>query len=469
MNRAVHSNTKSESATNQSAHANTQTVNTTKQSAHVNAQTVTATKQSAHANAQTVNNINQTVTISNQAATAKQTYLGNKGLIFFVAFMNMFIPLSTDMYLPALPNMSTYFGCSSSIINLTLSLFFLFYSVGILFWGPLSDKYGRKPILLIGSIAYMICSIACALSINVYMLIIARVFQGLAAGGITSVSIAIIKDTFSNKKRESVLAICQSISGLAPMIAPLIGGVILRFTTWRGAFWALAIISIINLIITLLFQETLREEDRYRGTLLGSLGRLLVISKNKSFIIPAVIFALNSLPFLGYIAISSYIYVDYFGLSPQVYTYFFAFNALVSISGPFIYVKVFRNMNKKVFATMILGVSTISGILVISIGTLAPILFWISFVFMSLCGTVIRPFSTNLLLEQQKGDTGSASSLINTLSMVMGSIGMAVASLPWGNAVIALGAIISVCSLISLVSWNLFLKSNIPCIGVKDI
>ena len=449
--------------------SNTETINAKKHLAHVNTKKEDTTNQPAHVNTQTVNEINQTVIVSNQAVTAKQTYLGNKGLIFFVAFMNMFIPLSTDMYLPALPNMSTYFACSSSIINLTLSLFFLFYSVGILFWGPLSDKYGRKPILLIGSIAYMICSIACALSINVYMLIIARIFQGLAAGGITSVSIAIIKDTFSNKKRESVLAICQSISGLAPMIAPLIGGVILRFTTWRGAFWTLAIISIINLIITFLFQETLKEEDRYRGTLLGSLGRLLVISKNKSFIIPAVIFALNSLPFLGYIAISSYIYVDYFGLSAQVYTYFFAFNALVSISGPFIYVKVFRNMNKKVFATMILGVSTISGILVITIGTLAPILFWISFVFMSLCGTVIRPFSTNLLLEQQKGDTGSASSLINTLSMVMGSIGMAVASLPWGNAVIALGAIISVCSLASLVSWNLFLKSKLPCIGVKDI
>lgn len=409
------------------------------------------------------------VNISNQSPATKQVYLGNKGLIIFVAIMNMFIPLSTDMYLPALPNMSSYFGSSSAIINLTLSLFFLFYSIGILFWGPLSDKYGRKPILLVGSIAYMICSIACALSTNVYFLIIARILQGIGAGGITSVSLAIIKDTFSNKKRESVLAVCQSISGLAPMIGPLIGGLILRFTSWRGAFWTLAVISIINLVLTLLFQETLKEEDRYKGTLLGSLGRLAVISKNKSFIVPAIIFALNSLSFLGYIAVSSYIYVDYFGLSAQEYTYFFSFNALVSISGPIIYVKLFRKMNKKIFATLILGVSAISGILVVTIGTLAPILFWLSFVFMSLCSTIIRPFSTNLLLDQQRSDTGSASSLINTLSTVMGSIGMTLASLSWGNVVIGLGTIIVICSSIALVGWNLFLKSNLPCIGVKDI
>ncbi len=413
--------------------------------------------------------MNQAVDISSQSPAAKQIYLGNKGLIIFVALMNMFIPLSTDMYLPALPNMSSYFGSSSAITNLTLSLFFLFYALGILFWGPLSDKYGRKPILLAGSITYMISSIACALSINVYFLIIARILQGISAGGITSVSIAIIKDTFSNKKRESVLAICQSISGLAPMIAPLLGGFILRFTSWRGAFWTLTVISTINLIITLLFQETLKEEDRYKGTLLGSLGRLVVISKNKSFIIPAIIFALNSVSFLGYIAVSSYIYVDYFGLSAQVYTYFFAANALLSISGPIIYVRLFSNMNKKVFATLILGVSAISGILVITVGTLAPILFWLSFLFMSLCSTIIRPFSTNMLLEQQKSDAGSASSLINTLSTVMGSMGMAMASFPWGNVVVGLGAIIAVCSLVALVSWNLFLKSKLPCIGVKDI
>lgn len=398
----------------------------------------------------------------------KQKYLGNKGLIAFMALMNMFIPLSTDMYLPALPSMNSYFGSSSAITNLTLSAFFLFYAVGILFWGPLSDKYGRKPILLAGSILYAGSSIACAMSVNIYFLIVARILQGIGSGAITSVSMAVVKDAYSGKRRESILAICQSISGLAPMVAPIVGGLILSFSDWRGSFWVLAIISIVNLVFSILFQETLKDKERYTGTLFGSIGRLVVVSKNKSFIIPALIFALSSLPFMGYIAVSSYVYVDYFGLSAQVYSYFFAANALLSIAGPFIYVKFLSNMNKKFFASMILAISTLSGVLVMTLGTLTPILFWASFLFMSLAGTVMRPFSTNLLLEQQESDTGSASSVIGTLFTVFGSVGMSLASISWGNIVIGLGILITIFSLISLLSWNVFMKSKIPCVGVKN-
>lgn len=406
---------------------------------------------------------------TSQEAGSKQKYLGHKGLIAFLALMNMFIPLSTDMYLPALPSMNSYFGSSSAVTNLTLSAFFLFYALGILFWGPLSDKYGRKPILLLGSILYAASSVACALSVNIYFLIAARILQGIGAGGITSVSLAIVKDSYSGKKRESILAICQSISGLAPMIAPIVGALILTFSNWRGSFWALALVSLVNLGFTFLFQETLTNDERYEGTLFGSLGRLVVVSKNKSFIVPALIFSLSMLPFMGYIAVSSYIYVDYFGLNAQIYSYFFAANALLSIAGPFIYVKFLINMDKKLFASLILAVSTLSGVLVMTLGTLTPMLFWISFLIMSLSGAVMRPFSSNLLLDQQESDIGSASSLIGTLFTVLGSVGMALASIPWGNIVFGLGVLITVFSLLALVSWNVFMKSKIPCVGVKNV
>ena len=164
----------------------------------------------------------------------KQKYLGKSGMIFFITLMNMFIPLSTDLYLPAMPKMSEYFNVTSSMVNLTLISFFFFFAVGTLLCGPLSDKYGRKLVLIAGSAAYCIMSIICVLSPNIQIMIVARIFQGIGAGAIIAVSIALVKDCFSGKQRETILAVVQSASSLAPMIAPVVGATIVRTSSISG-------------------------------------------------------------------------------------------------------------------------------------------------------------------------------------------------------------------------------------------
>lgn len=405
----------------------------------------------------------------NRSEITVQKYLGNKGLIAFIALMNMSIPLSTDMYLPALPGMSLYFSSSSAVTNLTLSIFFLLYSAGILIWGPISDKYGRKNILIISSVIYTFSSAACALSPNVYFLIISRAFQGIGTGGIVSVSTAIIKDSYSGKQREKILAVSQTISGIAPMLAPVIGAFILGFTSWRGTFWTLGGISIINLIFVILFQETLKEEDKYTGSLAGALGRLVVVTKNRSFFIPAVIFALCSIPFMGYLAMSSFIYVEHFGLSVNVYSYYFAANSFFSLLGPFIYLKFLSGSNKSRLTYAVFIISAVSGILVMTVGNISPFIFWLTFMVFALIISLTRPYSVNIILDQQQSDTGSASSVMNTLFTVLGSLGMSLASLPWKNTLLSLGMMIFLTSLLSIAGWWLFMKSKISCTGLKGI
>ena len=372
---------------------------------------------------------------------AKQKFLGMKGLVLFITLMNMFIPLSTDLYLPALPTMSTYFHVSSALTNLTLVSFFFFYAVGTLFWGPMSDKYGRKKILLIGTIFYVFASAACAASLNVYMLIAARIVQGIGAGAITAVSMALIKDCFSGKQRETILAIVQSVAGLAPMIAPVLGAILLQFTDWRGSFIVLTVVGLLCLLLAFLYQETLSDEERYEGTVLGSLGRLVAVGKNIGFLVPCIIFSLYNLAFMGYIAMSSYIYVDVFGLSEQLYSYFFAANAALSMIGPMLYVRFMTGFDKKKFALTCFALYAVCGIFIVVLGGNAPFLFWLGFAPFSLAGTITRPFGTNIMLDQQSGDTGSASSLINGVATVLGSIGMMCAAM-WGNIVAGLGIMI---------------------------
>lgn len=397
---------------------------------------------------------------------AKQKYLKKGGLVFFIALMNMFIPLSTDLYLPALPTMSTALGVSSALTNLTLVSFFFFFAVGTLFWGPISDKYGRKPVLLAGCAFYTAFSAICALAGNVYVLILARVVQGFAAGALIAVSMALVKDCFIGKQRDTMLAIVQSVGGLAPMIAPVLGGFLLNFTSWRGAFWVLTIVGALCLVLSALYQDTLIEEERYEGTVMGSLGRLVAVGKNMGFLLPCLVFSLYNLAFMGYIAMSSYIYVDFFGLSEQVYSYFFAANAALSVIGPMIYVRFFTGVNKRKFAYACFITYIIFGAFLILLGQSSPFLFWLGFAPFSLIGTVSRPFSTGLLLDQQQGDTGSASSLINGVGTIFGSVGMVLASM-WGNIIFGLGFIILATGILSVICWTLLMKSKVPCVGVK--
>ncbi len=396
----------------------------------------------------------------------KQKYLKKSGLMFFITIMNVFIPLSTDLYLPALPTMSTVLGVSAALTNLTPVSFFFFFAVGTLLWGPISDKYGRKPVLLAGTGLYTISSLFCALAGNVYVLIVARIVEGFGAGAIIAVSMALIKDCFSGKQRESMLAIVQSVGGLAPMIAPVLGGILLQFTSWRGSFWVLTGAGALCFVLSALYQETLIDEERYEGTIAGSLGRLLIVSKNMGFSLPCLIFSLYNFAFMAYIAMSSYIYVDKFGLSEQVYSYFFAANAALSIVGPMLYVKFFTKANKRKFAYACFISYVVFGAFLLFLGNLSPFLFWLGFAPFSLMGTISRPFSTGLLLDQQKGDTGSASSLINGIATIFGSCGMVMASM-WGDIIFGLGFMILATGVLSILGWAALMRSKVPCVGVK--
>lgn len=401
-------------------------------------------------------------------AAAGQKILGRSGLIAFIVLMNMFVPLSIDMYLPAVPSLNTYFNSNPSLTNMTLSAFFFFFAVGILLWGPVSDKYGRRPVILTGTAIYIASSICCALATNIYVLIVARAVQGIGGGAIIAASFAIIKDCFSGKERETMLAVTQSISGVAPILAPVIGSWLLEFTDWRGTFWLLGLIGVANLLLTILYTETLKAEEKYRGSLAGALGRLYAVGKNKSFLFPTLIMALSQLPFMGYLALSSYIYVDFFGLSKQAYSYFFAANSCFTIFGPVIYVRFLMHFNKKALAAACFAIAAASGIFIMLVGTLSPFIFLFGVVCMSMTGAILRPFGINIIFDQLEGDTGTASSLFNTFFTLFGILGMSIASLSWGNFVLSLGALITAASVLSIISWYAFLKADIPCVGLKD-
>lgn len=398
-----------------------------------------------------------------------QKELGLGGLIVLLVVTSIITPLSLDMYTPAIPHMTEYFSTSAGMVNFTLVGYFLFFAIGLLIFGPLSDRYGRKKILLVGVFSYTVASAACALSPTIEFLVGARIIQALGAGAMSAVSTAIVKDAIVAEKREMILSIVQVMFVVGPVLAPVIGALILQVSDWRMTFWVLAIVGVFCSVLSLMFSETLTEKDRYEGTVFGSIKQLGVVAKHKGFSAFLGIVALFNLPFMAYIAVGSYIYISFFGMGEIEYSFFFAAASLLTAVGPFIWLKASKYMSARRFTTIILSIGLVSGIAMFAIGELSPYLFCFTFLIFALAEACVRPYSTNILLSQKEDDAGAASSLINFTHTAAGCLGMVLAVLPWANYIISIAALIVMTMVFGLVAWFFFLRSSITLKGITDV
>lgn len=397
---------------------------------------------------------------------SKQKFIGDKGLVILIALLSAFVPLSTDLYLPALPTMSDYFGVGVERINLTLSMFFIFYALGTLIWGPLSDHYGRKPILVTGLSIYIVASLSCVFANSIDVLILCRVLQAIGGSAAGAVATAIVKDSYSGKKRMSILAIVQSMVLISPALAPVLGAFLLKVMSWRGVFMTLTGIGILALTGSLLFTESITE--RNTGNLLPSLGRLGHVLKNRGFTMLLVLFSLGSLSSMAFIASSTYIYQDGFHLSGQAYSLYFSLNAIGLILGPMIFLRLSRRVHSEKIIRISYFVIAASGLLVCLFGNTQPWIFALCMLPASAAGSCFRSPATNMMLEQQKGDSGAVSSLIGCTGLLMGSLGMQIISQPWGNMILALGIMTISTAAIALIAWPFVITRVIRLPGLND-
>ena len=345
-------------------------------------------------------------------------------------------PFSTDLYLPAMPIVAADLGASSSAIALTVTTFLVGLAFGQLLAGPLSDTYGRRLPLLVGLIVFTTASLVCALTPSVDVLIAVRFVQGLAGASGMAIANAVVTDYSRGRQAARLLSRLALVSGLAPIVAPLIGAQLLRVTSWRGLFVALTGLGI------LLFSAValgLRER-RQAGGAARTLRTFGMLSRDPRFMGLSTTSALSFVAFFAYLAASSFVYQDLYGASPVLFSLLFAVNAIGMLA--------VNQLNHRLLGRFtpqqLLGVGLLTGSLaglavlaVTLVGGLGIVALAVPlFVLVASLGFVF-PDSTALALSLHPDVAGSASAYFGTFRLGLGAlatplvgIGGAVSGLP---------------------------------------
>jgi len=382
-----------------------------------------------------------------------------KGTLPLLALLTAFPALSTDMILPAVPSLARNWNQPLSVINLILVCFFVTYGFFLLFYGPISDRFGRRRPLIAGLSVYIVASLLCASATNAPMLIFFRILQAAGAAASSSLSMAMTKDIFSGQERERILAYIAIIMALAPMIAPVLGGWVLADFSWPWIFFIQAVMGFIGILGVLRFPETLSQISNVPlSRMMHSYGRLLL---NPSYIIMVLVMSVSLFPLYSFIAGSSAVYVNEFGLSEQKYSYFFAFNALALMVGSFSCLRLTRSVSSKHLMTIGFAGVFLGGLFLLLNGQHGPWSFALSMFLITFSLGLSRPPSNNLVLEQVDRDAGSASSLLIFCYFTLGAVGMWFISLEWADKIPVLGAIALSCGAMVLAAWFVLQKRGI--------
>lgn len=276
------------------------------------------------------------------ATTSRRYYLY---LIAFLGILSAFGPFVIDMYLPALPEMTEVFHCDSSAVQLGLTFCMVGLAVGQMVFGPASDKYGRKPVLVFSLVIFVAASVVCCFSTSIVEFTAARLLQGIGGAGGIVLSRSIAADMYAGRELAGLIAILSAINNLAPVAAPVAGGAVAHTWGWQGIFIILLVLGVVLLCLCIPLKESLAPGKRYAGSLPASVKGYRKVLRIKGFAAYSFVYALAMAALFAYISATPFVVQDIFGFSELQFSLVFAVNAVVLAAGSGLSLK-FKNMSK---------------------------------------------------------------------------------------------------------------------------
>jgi DHA1 family bicyclomycin/chloramphenicol resistance-like MFS transporter len=254
---------------------------------------------------------------------------GTFGLTLLLAMLTALGPLSMDMYLPSLPDIAHVLGAPVARTQLTISSYLIGFAVGQMIYGPLSDRYGRRPVLLAAVALYLASTLACAAAQSVDLLIAARLLQGISGSGAIVLARAIVRDVYSGVQAARELSLMGSISATAPIVAPMIGGVLQAGFGWRANFICMSVGGLIALLVAgRLLPETLRPDNRASPLSFFSMMRGYgAVARHRGFLVYLGIITTTYAGLFAWVSGASVVLQGVYGLSAVAFGFTFALGA----------------------------------------------------------------------------------------------------------------------------------------------
>lgn len=355
-------------------------------------------------------------------------------------------PMSLDLYLPAFPAMAGSLGVTTGDIQLTFSSYMLGLALGQLLYGPLSDRYGRKPPLVAGLVLYTLASLLCAVAPTLPLLVGMRVLQALGGCAAIVISRAIVRDCFEGPGLARAFSVNTSVAMAAPILAPTIGALLLRFSTWHGTFVVCAVYGLVCLALAVTLPETHPGRLRTDHGFTAAAGEYAALARQRRFVVPALISAFASATLFGYISSSSAVFMGVYDASAQQFGLLFALGALVFVLGSLTNMRLVRHHRVHRLLRSYLTVQAVAvALLVATALTHAPLwLLLVPLLVTKACLGGTLPNASAETVAPFPHRAGSAAALMGTTQMALSAVVAAVLSWSTLGASVEMAASMSI-------------------------
>lgn len=373
-------------------------------------------------------------------------------LIVILGAISALTPIAIDMYLPAMPAIAKEFAVSGGDIQITLTAYMGGFAIGQLLHGPLADSFGRKPVLLIGTLCFALASICSAMAPSIELLIWTRIGQGFAGAAAAVVIQAIVRDMFEKEEFARTMSFIMLVMTLAPLIAPLAGGYMALWFGWRAIFWLIALIALLVIIaISFKIPETLAVDKRQLFRVRSVLYNYRSLAGSADAMLLIVMGALSFSGMFAFLTAGSFIYVELYGVSMQHVGYLFGLNVvsmmiMTAVNGRFV-----RSKGSQWMLNLGLRIQFIAAVLLL-LGQLLDLGLWggvLPVMLYTSCISTVGSNSMGILLSAYPGIAGTASSLAGTLRFGLAGVAAACISFLPATSSWPMVAVIFCCACLS--------------------